>query len=185
MASPPVERVVLLGFMASGKTTVGRLLAGRLGWRHLDLDEEIERAEGRSVAEIFRDEGEAYFRRLEAGATARLLEAPGTVLTPGGGWVTQPALLDLLPAGTLAVWLRVSPGEVLRRAGGGDEAARRPLLAGPDVEGTVRRLLAEREALYRRAAARAVLTDGRHPVDIAQEIASLVRGGAPASPPSS
>jgi shikimate kinase len=184
MAPPPAERVVLLGFMASGKTTVGRLLAARLGWRHVDLDEEIEREEGRSVAEIFREEGEAYFRRREAEATGRLVEPPGTVLTPGGGWVTDPSLLDLLPAGTLTVWLHVSPEEVLRRVGAGAEALRRPLLAGPDPEGTVRRLLRERDALYRRAA-HLVRTDGRDPERIARDIESILRGRSDAPPPSS
>ena len=182
MPAAPIGRVVLLGFMASGKTTVGRLLAERLGWRHLDLDEEIEREEGRSVARIFREEGEGYFRRREAERTARLLEEPRTVLTPRGGWVTNAALLDRLPADTLTVWLQVSPEEVLRRLGTGAEE-RRPLLAGGDLEGTVRRLLAERDALYRRAR-HLIRTDGRDPVGIAQEIETLVRSGAPAAPPS-
>src|SRR5690606_38832104 len=103
MQDAPLERVVLVGFMASGKTTVGRLLAERLGWRHLDLDAEIEREEGRSVAEIFRAEGEAYFRRREAVTGERLLAEPRTVLTPGGGWAADPARLDRLPEGTLTV----------------------------------------------------------------------------------
>ncbi len=182
MEAPAVARVVLLGFMASGKTTVGGLLARRLGWRHLDLDEEIEREEGRSVAEIFRAEGEAYFRRREAETTERVLEAPHTVISPGGGWATNPSLTGRLPAGTLSVWLRVSPEEVLRRLGEA-EVRRRPLLAGPDAAATVRRLLRERETLYRRAA-RAVDTDARHAADVAREIESFVRGASSAPPPS-
>lgn len=178
------ERVVLLGFMASGKTTVGRLLADALGWRHLDLDREIEREEGREVAEIFRAEGEAYFRRREAETTARLLEVPGTVLSPGGGWVTNPSHLERLPPRTLTVWLHVSPEEALRRLAAGAEAARRPMLAGGDPEATVRRLLQERDPLYARAAHR-VRTDGRPPAEIARDIESIVRGRRAAPPPSS
>jgi shikimate kinase len=183
MAEATAGRVVLLGLMASGKTTVGRLLAGRLGWRHLDLDQEIERAEGRTVAEIFRSEGEPYFRRREAELTVRLLESPGTVLTPGGGWVTNPSLFDLLPPETLTVWLRVSPEEVARRIGEGDELRRRPLLRGTEVLDTVRRLLEERGAQYARAAHH-VQTDARDAESVAREIESFVRGGA-SSPPRS
>ena len=178
MEPAPAGRVVLLGFMASGKTTVGRILARALGWSHFDLDHEIEREEGRPVAEIFRTDGEAYFRAREAELTGRLLERPGVVLSPGGGWVTRPALFDRLPAGTLTVWLRVSPEEVLRRLGPEDEVQRRPLLSGSDVEGRVRRLLSERDPLYGRAL-HAVTTDGREPPDIAREIESIVRGLPP------
>lgn len=183
MAPANADRVVLLGLMASGKTTVGRLLAERLGWRHLDLDQEIEREEGRSVAEVFLAEGEPFFRRREAELTARLLASPGTVLTPGGGWVTNASLFDLLPPDTLTVWLRVSPEEVARRIGEGDELRRRPLLRGADVRATVRRLLEERGAQYARAAYH-IETDGREAESVAREIESFVRGGV-SSPPRS
>ena len=167
--------------MASGKTTVGRLLAALLGWRHLDLDSEIERHEGRTVASIFAAEGEAYFREREAELTVRTLASPEVVLSPGGGWVTNPALFDLLPADTLTVWLHASPGEIVRRLGP-DEIRRRPLLSGPDVAERVSRLLAERDALYRRARLR-VWTDRREPEEIAREIESIVRGSSAAPPP--
>lgn len=177
------RRVVLLGFMGSGKTTVGHLLARSLGWRHLDLDAEIEREEGRAVADIFRTDGELYFRRREAELSARLLQAPEIVLSTGGGWVTNPSLFELLPADTLTVWLHASAEEVLRRLRSGTEVRRRPLLRGDDVEATVRRLLEERDALYRRAR-HTVPTDGREPAEIAREIESIVRGRA-AGPPTS
>lgn len=183
MADPRHARVVLLGLMGSGKTTVGALLARRLGWRHVDLDEEIERDEGRSVSAIFAAEGEPYFRRREAELTARHVEPPGTVLSPGGGWVTNPSLFALLPADTLTVWLHVSPEEVVRRLRADAQVRQRPLLDAADVEGTLRRLLGERAALYRRAR-HLVLTDGRDAADVALEIESIVRGRRAASPPS-
>lgn len=183
MPSFPAGRVVLLGFMASGKSTVGRLLADRLGWRHIDLDQEIERVEGRTVADIFHAEGETYFRRREAELTVRVLEPPGVVLSPGGGWVTNPSLFDLLPDGTVTVWLHVSPEEVVRRLGSDAELRRRPLLSGSDVEKRVHRMLGERDALYRRARY-TIPTDRRDPSDIAHQIESILRGHATASPES-
>jgi shikimate kinase len=80
-----VDRIVLTGFMGSGKTTVGALLAERLGWRFLDLDREIERRDGRSVPEMFRESGEAHFRHLETAALASLLGQRRLVLALGGG----------------------------------------------------------------------------------------------------
>jgi shikimate kinase len=169
----PVARVVLLGFMASGKTAVGAALAERLGWTHVDLDREIERREGRRIVEIFAADGEAHFRRLEAEATAEIGTRTGIVLSPGGGWITRPELLDSLGAGTLAVWLKVSAEEAVRRAGAAP--GERPLLAGPDPLAAARRLLADREALYARAALH-LETEGRTPDEVAAEIERAARG---------
>jgi shikimate kinase len=80
-----LDRVVLTGFMGSGKTTAGSLLAERLGWRFLDLDHEIERREGRSVPQIFSESGEAHFRRLETATLAALLGQRDVVIALGGG----------------------------------------------------------------------------------------------------
>ncbi len=170
----PVRRVVLVGFMASGKTVVGAILARRLGWAHVDLDRVIEARAGRGVAEIFAAEGEAAFRRLEAEATAEVAAREGVVLTPGGGWVTNPALLAALGPGTLSVWLQVTPEEAVLRASA--RPGERPLLAGPDPLAAARRLLEARAAHYARAAA-AVDTGGRAPEQVADEIARLVLGG--------
>ena len=92
----PIERVVLLGFMAAGKTAVGAELARRLGWAHLDLDHEIERREGRSVARIFAEDGEARFRELEARATVDVAARSGVIVSPGGGWITGAGNLEAL-----------------------------------------------------------------------------------------
>lgn len=169
----PVARVVLVGMMCSGKSAVGAALARRLGWAHVDLDREIERAAGCSVREIFAAEGEAAFRRREAEATARIAGRAGIVLSPGGGWMTNPALLESLGPGTLCVWLQVSPEEAVRRAAAAP--GERPLLAGPDPLAAVRRLLAEREPSYARA--HLVLpTDGRSVDGAANDIHDSIRG---------
>jgi len=174
MADPrePIRRIVLAGMMCSGKSAVGAALAELLGWSHLDLDAEIERAAGRSVREIFAAEGEAAFRRMEAEATRRVGGRSGVVLSPGGGWMTNPALLDSLGPGTLCVWLQVSPEEAVRRSAAAP--GERPLLAGPDPLAAVRRLLAEREPFYARAHL-ALPTDGRTVGGTAREIHTSIR----------
>ena len=180
----PVERVILWGFMASGKSAVGAELARRLGWEHVDLDREIERREGRSIAEIFRAEGEAYFRRLEVETTSGLIDRKDVVFACGGGWVTNPASARLMPPGSLTVWLQASPEAVLARVQAAGETEIRPLLAGPDPEATMRRLLAEREPLYRRADL-VIRTDDRDVGSIAQELEARARGAASAPQDSS
>jgi len=167
-----VERVVLVGFMAAGKTTVGRELARRLGWDFVDFDEVIERRVGMTVSEIFRSQGQAAFREMEARLTDEFGSARAAVLAPGGGWITHPALLDAVAPGTLVVWLRISPEEAVRRAMA--DAVHRPLLAGADPLGKARLLLSEREPLYFLADA-SIDTDGRGVEDIAYEIAERVR----------
>ena len=170
----PIERIVLLGFMCCGKSTVGESLARRLEWRLLDFDREIERREGRSVPAIIADQGEEYFRSLEAALTAEAAGVPRVVLAPGGGWITRPELLDHLGAATLAVWIRVSPEETVRRILH-DENGNRPLGDHPDPIVPVSAMLADREPLYRLAD---LITpgDGRTPEEVAFEIEQLARG---------
>ncbi|HEX6911485.1 MAG TPA: shikimate kinase [Longimicrobium sp.] len=172
-ALEPIHRIVLVGMMCSGKSAVGAALAERLGWAHVDLDREIERAAGRSVREIFAAEGEGAFRAREAEATRRIARRTRVVLSPGGGWITNPALLDALGPGTFCVWLQVSPEEAVRRSAAAP--GERPLLAGPDPLGAVRRLLAERERFYARAHL-ALPTDGRSVGDAACDIHESIRG---------
>ena len=172
LPQPPIERVVLLGFMAAGKTAVGAGLAARLGWDHLDLDREIERREGRTVAGIFAAEGEGRFREMEARATAELASRTRIVVSPGGGWITGTGNLEALGDRTLAVWLRVSAEEAVRRAG--DAPGERPLLAGADPLGAARRLLEARAPLYARAGLH-VDTEGRSPGEVAAIIETELR----------
>lgn len=176
----PVHRVVLVGFMCAGKSTVGPALAERLGWDHLDLDREIERREGRTVPAIFAEEGEAGFRALEAQATAALAGRERLVLSPGGGWITNPALLPALGPGTLAVWLQVRPETVLARSAAAP--GERPLLRGPEPLARISRLLAAREPLYRQASL-AVPTDDRDPADVVSHILGEIRARATAPLP--
>jgi shikimate kinase len=176
---PEIERVVLLGFMAAGKTAVGAELARRLGWMHLDLDVFIERREDRRIRDIFARDGEARFRELESAVTRDVAAMRGVVLSPGGGWITGPGNLEALGAGTLSVWLRVSPEVAVRRAA--EAPGERPLLAGPDPLAAARRLLEARAPLYARADVQ-VDTGGRSPAQVADLIETELRArGGPVS----
>jgi shikimate kinase len=167
-----IERVVLLGYMCSGKSTVGSALARRLGWRFVDFDVEIEHREDRSIAAIIEDRGEAHFRSLEAALTSEIAEVPELVVSPGGGWIMQPELLEGIRRGTLSAWLRVSVEETVRRLR--EDSIDRPLKEMPEPEDRIARMLEEREPLYRLADLM-VPTDDREPEAIAFELETLVR----------
>jgi shikimate kinase len=175
-----MNRILLVGFMASGKSTVGRILADRLGWDFLDFDEEIERRQGEPVREIFRRLGEPGFRRLEAELTAEVGFRDGIVLAPGGGWITRPELLQQLAGDSAVVWLRISPGEAARRAAA--EPGKRPLLAGPDPAGLAAAMMREREPLYR-LADYTVDVDDLEPGTVADLILERFRSELRAAPP--
>ncbi|MGD8318995.1 MAG: shikimate kinase [Gemmatimonadota bacterium] len=174
MPDPDVRRIVLVGFMGSGKTTIGEALAAALHWRFEDLDLHIQALDGRDIPTIFRDSGEARFRAMEAEVGARLLSRDGIVLATGGGWAAAAGRLDALPPGTVSVWLRVSPEEAVRRAAA--EPGARPLLADPDPLTAARRLLERREPRYARADF-AVDTDGVTPERVTNEVLALVERG--------
>ena len=167
--------IFLIGFMGSGKTTVGRLLADRLGWFFADLDERVVRVAGMSIPEIFAREGEAGFRRRETEALRLAAAERRVVLATGGGAACRDENLTLmLDAGHVAA-LGVSPGEAVRRAGA---ASGRPLLDGAaDPVAAAAALLAARQPFYARAHWR-VETDGRPAAQVADEIARLVAGRA-------
>lgn len=168
-----IERVILVGFMCSGKSTVGRLLADRLRWGFIDFDEAIEKAQGRTIADIFRRHGEAYFRALEADFTAEVQGVRQVVLAPGGGWVTQPQLVKQLRLDSLLVWLKVSAEGVLERHRR-QASVERPLLAVENPLEVIRSTLSARERFYREADA-VLDTDDRDQERLAEEIAALVQ----------
>ena len=139
--------IVLIGFMGTGKTAVGEVVASRLGRPFLDTDALIEGLAGRSIPRIFAEDGEAAFRRLEAQAVAAASARGGSVIATGGGVVLSDENMNRLRQNGLIVALLADPQSILARVGGGGD---RPLL-GADPEGSVRRLLNERAPLYRAA----------------------------------
>ncbi|MEJ2185964.1 MAG: shikimate kinase [Gemmatimonadota bacterium] len=168
-----IRRVVLVGFMAAGKSTIGRLLADRLGWRFVDFDAEIESSSGRSIHRIFAEDGEAGFRALEADLTERVADELDVVLAPGGGWITQGPLVDRLRPCSLFVWLRLSAEEAVKRAG--TDPIVRPLLSTADPLAAARRLLAARERDYA-LADWIVDVEGRAPRNVARDLSERLKG---------
>ncbi|MEU6594308.1 shikimate kinase [Streptomyces sp. NPDC046881] len=155
--------VVLVGPMGVGKSTVGQLLAERLGVGYRDTDEDIVTAEGRTIAEIFVDEGEAAFRALEKAAVrAALTEHPGVVAL-GGGAVLDPDTRALL-AGHRVIYLSMEVEEAVRRTG---LNVARPLLA-VNPRKQWRELMEARRHLYEEVATAVVATDGRTPEEVTQ-----------------
>jgi shikimate kinase len=147
----------LVGFTGTGKSTVGRQVARNLGLQFLDSDHEIERVSGRSVAQIFADEGEPAFRRLEREFVENGHPANGCVIACGGGLVIQDGVLASLRARGVVICLHASLETVLQRTA---RSVHRPLLEGEDREARVRALYAPREEIYRRAGTM-ILTDRR------------------------
>jgi len=167
--------LVLVGAPGSGKSTVGALLAGRLGVRHVDVDAEIERRTGKLVREIFADSGEPAFRALERDVTLELLAAEG-VLSLGGGAPMTPEIARAL-AGHDIVWLQVDVPHAVRRIGL-DEG--RPLLAGGAMRATLIKLLRERTPVYAALAGLTVDTNGLTPEEAAERVLSWLSARADA-----
>jgi shikimate kinase len=172
--------------MGSGKSTVAKLLAARLGWAAVDTDRLVETKAERSVAEIFAEDGEAVFRQAEAAAIAELAQRPGPlVVSVGGGAVTGEQNRAAMRAVGTVVWLRARPATLAERVGAGHG---RPLLArggrGSTPAGArevLERLDHERRALYQGVADLVVDVDGLSPHQVARQVAGLLRD--PVGPP--
>ena len=169
-AESSARHIVLIGLPGSGKTTVGRAVAAQLGRPFVDFDEEIERREGRSVAEIFARDGESRFRALERSLTQEFVDVPAAVLAPGGGWAAIPGCLEALQPVSEVVYLEVEPAVAVARM----QAAigRRPLLDRPDPAAALRELLTAREYRYLLANHRLEVSQLRE-IDVAARIVAL------------
>ena len=159
---------VLVGFMGAGKTTVGRIIAERLGQPFVDSDVLIEQRLGRSIRDIFNTQGEDYFRELEHATVADLVRGPEAVIALGGGAVTDPRTRAVL-RNARVVYLRVSYDKAISRIRGDGF---RPLLSRPDLDQVYERRL----PIYEGVSAFTIDTDGRRPDVIALEVlAELTR----------
>jgi shikimate kinase len=169
VSQPARPVAVLVGPMGSGKSTVGALLAERLGVGLRDTDADIVAATGREIGEIFVDDGEQRFRDLERAAVRAALEEHAGVLALGGGAVLDEGTRGLLRGHTV-VFLDVGLSDAVRRVGLGTS---RPLLLG-NVRGRMKALMDQRHPLYREVATLTVDTSGRGPEDVAAEVAKAV-----------
>ncbi len=169
--APVAERLVLVGMMGTGKSTVGRLVARRLGWRFVDLDEELCRRSGMSVAALFAARGERGFRTLESQCLLEVLERDdaSAVVSVGGGAVLDPRNRARLARAGAVAWLRARPQTLAARVGGG---AGRPLLAATAEQGTTELVLEElseaRAPLYAAVADTVLDTDDLAPEELAE-----------------
>ena len=162
------RNVVLTGFMGTGKTTVGRILADRLGCGFVDTDEVIESRAG-PIPEIFEREGEPGFRELERSVARELAGRTGLVLATGGRMMLDGECAARLEPGADVFCLTAEPDTIIERIG---DTAGRPMLAGRDASERVRELLAERAEGYARFTP--VDTDGRSPDEVADAVMSLL-----------
>ncbi len=159
--------------MGAGKSAVARRLAERLHASMTDLDERVEREEGRPIVETFERQGEDYFRAREAAALDQALREGFEILACGGGIVLDSQCRSVLRDRCLTVWLEVTPENAARRLA--SEAEKRPLLRqAADPAARLARLLEERASLYREVAAFSVVTDGRSPSEVGDAVLERV-----------
>ncbi len=164
------KNIILCGFMGCGKSTIGSLLAKRSGMAFIDLDSYIEKKEGRSISEMFSNDGETYFREREREAARELSAKRGLVIAAGGGTLTFEENVECLKKNGTVVLLDI-PVDVVSERLRNDTV--RPLLARPDRDEVIRELYEKREPLYRAAADITVDAD-RSPMQICMDIISQV-----------
>jgi shikimate kinase len=168
---PADVNLYLVGFMGTGKSTVGRAVAHRLGFQLLDSDHEIERQQGKTIPEIFAQDGEPAFRAMERGFIDQGHPAQRTLVSCGGGLVIQPGMLAALQARGVVICLHASLETVLARTA---RNRTRPLLDVENPEERIKTLYAAREAIYRQSGT-LILTDARPLSDIVAHVIRVWR----------
>jgi shikimate kinase len=172
----PGRNIVLAGLMGSGKSTVGRILAERLGRPLLDTDAIVEKEAGRTIPEIFAEQGERGFRDLESEAVRAVSTLRGRVISVGGGAILSPANVTHLRSTGDIVVLDAPPEVLAERVGTGED---RPLLEGQaDPAARLGALRAERDGAYRAAAAVVLDTSGKTPEEVADAVLTWARNHA-------
>lgn len=167
----PDTNLYLVGFMGTGKTTIGRVVAQKLNFQLLDSDHEIERIRGKTVQQIFENEGEPIFRGLERTFIIEGHPTTRCVVACGGGLVVQPGMLDALKARGVVICLHASLETILKRTAGNRN---RPLLNVEDPMDRIRTLYTAREPIYRKSGT-LILTDGRPLQDIVSHVIRAYR----------
>ena len=165
-----MKSIALIGFMGSGKSTVGPLVADRIGLPWLDLDSAVEKSAGMTVSEVFSTEGEAGWRRRESLALKQAVEGGPVVLACGGGIILSADNRDVLRHDFLTIYLEASETVLISRLRRGKG---RPLLEAADREAAIGRLLEERRSLYESVAHIIIDTDTKQAKEVADEAAAL------------
>jgi len=177
MQSDQVRNIILVGFMASGKSSVGRALSRRCGWTRWDADDEIVAWAGKPIADIFRDSGEDAFRELERSVVKEICLEAGRIIAAGGGsFIDDENRRTMLDCGTV-FYLSARPETIHRRVTGGNpNAPARPLLGEGNSLERITELLAQRMPAYSQAH-HAVETDNLTPDQVAQAILKICGPG--------
>ena len=162
-----IHNLALVGFMGTGKSTIGRVVADHLQFGFVDTDNWIQERLGRSITDIFAREGEAAFRQYEKQALEALARQCNLVIAAGGGLGADPANMESLKTHALVFWLVAPPETIWERV---QTQTHRPLLQGPDAQAKIRALLAAREPAYRQADI-FIHSGLRAPREVAQQIA--------------
>lgn len=157
VTSAPLRSLVLVGLMGAGKSSIGKKLAGRLGFGFVDADSEIEKAAGSSIADIFAEHGEAAFREGEKRVIARLLDQPEIVLATGGGAYMNAETRAKIRQNGISIWINADLDVLVRRC---MRRSHRPLLQNGDMRGTLARLMEQRYPVYAEAEYSVRSTDG-------------------------
>jgi shikimate kinase/3-dehydroquinate synthase len=177
-----LTNIVLAGFMATGKTTVGRAVAASLGWEFVDTDDAVERSAGKSIPEIFAQETEAGFRAREKEAVAQAAVRNHAIIAVGGGALLDPGNRYTLETGGMVICLDADEDAILQRLASARTSASRPLLAGDEAPSRVRALRLARATHYATLPLH-VNTTGRTVGEIAAEVVGLWRHATAADPP--
>ncbi len=165
-----MKNIVVVGFMGTGKSVVAKTLAKKLGREFLELDGIIEKREGSSIKEIFKNKGEVYFRELERAAVKEAIKKDGQIISAGGGAIIDEENLKALKKNGTIICLEASPGVILERTKGN---TCRPLLNVPDPKKRIEELLEERATYYKKADHR-VNTDDLNVEGVVQKIQSII-----------
>ncbi|NLI89556.1 MAG: shikimate kinase [Epulopiscium sp.] len=161
-----ISNITLIGFMGSGKTTVGKLLASILAYNFIDTDDLIESKEGISISEIFKTRGEEHFRQLESSTLNHVITLKNSVISTGGGIVTIDRNMEILKDANV-IYLEATARQIYNNI---KHDRSRPLLEGDDMYSKINEILDTRRSLYEGAADHIIQVDGKTP----EEIASLI-----------
>lgn len=165
------NNIALIGFMGSGKTTVGKILAKELRAYFADSDQVIEEKNGMTIPDIFERFGEAYFRELEEKTICSILERDNTVISTGGGAVLNRKLFEYIKSNAEVIHLEASIDTLWNRI---KNCTNRPMLYCNDPRKRMEELYKERLPIYRKAHYN-IVTDGKKPIDVAKEIILILR----------
>lgn len=165
------DNIILIGFMGSGKTTIGRALSQALDKTFIDMDQEVQKQENRTITEIFQTDGETYFRNLETEFLKSLKEMNNSIISTGGGVIIKDENINILKDLGTVIFLHADVEQIINNVG---HDKSRPLLQTDDYKETIRELLESREGKYLSAANIIIQTTGKSIVSIVNEIISLL-----------